>query len=132
MERTIRKDGRLYRYIYHGVPEASRPKEINICQLGADLSLTLIRDIIVTMVIWYFAYLLGSSVWVVFIGDSYVPILTELLGIVAFGTCLAILGGSVFSILWVLGLLRWAGPIQLLVDYVRAKKEKYCPVYKVV
>lgn len=146
--RVIRKDGLLYRLAYGKPKEEERPTgNVNLCDMIAS-ALTSVLALIVLVVglivvcccVAAIITLFGMALWhvgavaIAWLTDPHLPSVDQgrLNLLVAFGSALAICFGVIATVVWGEPAFAKSETIRLITDYLRAKKEKICPIYEVV
>jgi uncharacterized membrane protein len=144
--RVIRKDGPLYRLAYAGREEKDKPKTVNLCNLVWRAAWSIVTAVVTLIIacgvlLVLLACLVGFAVmlWgagtaiVAWLISPHLPALSESDGITLIFASVAI-GIALTVIALYAGFVRAkkSETGRLLAAYVRAKKQKICPIYKVV
>jgi hypothetical protein len=145
--RVIRKDGFLYRLAYRHLKEEDRPTaNVNLCDtvwlaMISMLGLITLGLLLITLAFIAFAFIavIGFGIWLVsasfiaWLTDPHLPPIGQgrLNMLVMVGISIAVFLGFWTTAYGVRAFVK-GEPGQLLVAYLRAKKEKFCPIYEVV
>jgi uncharacterized membrane protein len=143
---VIRKDGRLYRlaYLWHANDE--KPKTVNLCNLIwlaawslLKFILSVIFIIVVGCIVLLFIVGVVQVLWdagkdlVGWLINPHLPTLSkdQQFFFFLFGSCFG-LAIVLFALLFGIRKAKKSETAQLLAAYIRAKKQKICPIYKVI
>ena len=146
--RQIRSDGWVFRTAYFFTDEDKLPKKINLCRFVWRVVFMMLLSLVVACIVVFVLFCAGFILYKVGLGIWW--LMTEF----RWGSIVGMAAGHQTAVLWYsplvyvlgvgyLGYLMFAPPYirrwltkseiaRLARDYVRAKKEKVCPMYKVV
>lgn len=146
--RQIRRNGRLFKMAYFFTSKRQRPKKVNLCPfmwrvIFIALTFALMACVVAVGLVTLggVVYMMGYFLWWLtteFRWDSMVEAATSPNSVVLWNVLLiyALLCGCLMYLLLAPPYIRrWFAKfetVRLIGDYLRAKKEKICPMYDVV
>ena len=148
--RQIRADGWLFRFAYYLTTKEKRPKKVNLCQFVRTVMLMALFSFVVACIfaaaltaVGFTLYQLGLGIWWLMTGfrwgsvienirapspDTQAFLYVMLAWLLLCGYVLYLANAPPYIRRWLMKFEL----AQLVSDYVRAKKEKICPMYDVV